>query len=88
MSNAGNSTDINQRIENALEAIRPYLKTDGGDVKVVEVTEDMIVKIELQGACVSCPMSTMTLKAGVEKSILDSVPEVKAVEAVNIIVEG
>lgn len=73
-----------ERIELALDSIRPYLRTDGGDVKLLEVTEDMVAKIELLGACGACPMSTMTFKAGVEEAIKREVPEITAVEAVNI----
>ena len=72
------------RIESALDQIRPYLEADGGNVKVLEVTEDMILKLELLGACGSCPMSTMTLKAGVEQSVLRAIPEIKGVEAINL----
>jgi Fe-S cluster biogenesis protein NfuA len=72
------------RIENALDQIRPYLEADGGNVKVLEVTDEMVLKLELLGACGSCPMSTMTLKAGVEQSVLRAVPEIKSVEAVNV----
>ena len=73
------------RIESALDQIRPYLQADGGDVKVLEVTPEMVLKLELVGACGTCPMSPMTLKAGVEQAILKVVPEIKAVEAVNVI---
>ena len=73
-----------ERIELALDSIRPYLRTDGGDVKLLEVTDDMVAKIELLGACGACPMSTMTFKAGVEEAIKREVPEITAVEAVNI----
>ncbi|MCC9166168.1 NifU family protein [Pontibacter harenae] len=76
--------DFMLRVEDALDQIRPYLEADGGNVKVLEVTEDMILKLELLGACGSCPMSAMTLKAGVEQSVLKAVPEIKAVEAVNV----
>ena len=72
------------RIESALDQIRPYLEADGGNVKVLEVTEDMVLRLELLGACGTCPMSTMTLKAGVEQSVLKAVPEIRAVEAVNV----
>ncbi|ARS36150.1 NifU family protein [Pontibacter actiniarum] len=72
------------RIESALDQIRPYLEADGGNVKVLEVTDEMVLKLELLGACGSCPMSAMTLKAGVEQSVLKAVPEIKAVEAVNV----
>lgn len=76
--------DLTGRIDQALDSIRPYLETDGGNVRVLEVTDDLVVKLELLGACGSCPMSTMTLKAGVEEAIRKVVPEIKAVEAVNI----
>jgi len=76
------------RIEAALDTIRPYLETDGGNVKVLEITPDMIVRLELLGACGTCPMSTMTLKAGVEEAIKKSVPEIKGVEAINITKPG
>lgn len=71
------------RIEQALDTIRPYLEADGGNVKVLEVTDEMVLKLELVGACGSCPMSPMTLKAGVEQAVLKAVPEIRAVEAVN-----
>jgi Fe-S cluster biogenesis protein NfuA len=76
--------DFLLRIESALDQIRPYLEADGGNVKVLEVTDDMTLRLELLGACGTCPMSTMTLKAGVEQSVLKAVPEIKAVEAVNV----
>jgi Fe-S cluster biogenesis protein NfuA len=72
------------RIEAALDQIRPYLQADGGDVKVLEVTPEMVLKLEMVGACGTCPMSPMTLKAGVEQAILKAVPEIKAVEALNV----
>jgi Fe-S cluster biogenesis protein NfuA len=75
---------IFQKVEDALQAIRPYLEADGGDVKVLEVSDLGVVKLELLGACGSCPMSTMTLRAGVEETIKRVVPEITAVEAVNI----
>ncbi len=68
----------------ALDKIRPYLEADGGDVKIVEISDDYVVMIELLGACGSCPMSTMTLKAGVEEAVKREVPEIKSVEAINI----
>ncbi len=76
--------DFMLRVEGALDQIRPYLEADGGNVKVVEITDDMVLKLELLGACGSCPMSTMTLKAGVEQSVLKAIPEIKSVEAVNM----
>lgn len=71
------------RIENTLDTLRPYLEADSGNVSVVEVTEDMIVRLQLLGACSSCSMSMMTLKAGIEQSLLKAIPELKGVEAVN-----
>lgn len=79
-----NTADLTERIDKALDNIRPYLETDGGNVRILEVTDNMVVRLELLGACGSCPMSTMTLKAGVEEAIKKVVPEVTAVEAVNI----
>jgi len=73
-----------KRVEAALETIRPYLLTDGGDVKLLGVSPEGVVSLELLGACGSCPMSTMTLKAGVEEAIRRSVPEITRVEAINI----
>ncbi len=72
------------RIEGALDTIRPYLEADGGNVKVLEVTDEMVLKLELLGACGSCPMSAMTLKAGVEQAVLRAVPELVSVEAINL----
>jgi len=77
--------DLTKKVEDALELIRPYLLTDGGNVSLLEITDDYIVKVELQGACKSCSMSMMTLKAGIEESIKRAVPEIVSVEAVNLI---
>lgn len=76
--------ELMEKIESALDNIRPYLKADGGDVKLLEVDSDQIVKLELLGSCGSCPMSAMTLKAGVEEAIKRVVPEIKGVEAINL----
>lgn len=70
------------KIQEAINRIRPFLQRDGGDVNLVDVTEDNVVKVKLVGACGSCPMSTMTLKGGIEKELKKALPEVKAVEAV------
>jgi Fe-S cluster biogenesis protein NfuA len=72
------------RVENALNSIRPYLEADGGNVKILEITEENVLKLELLGACGTCPMSSMTLKAGVEDAIKKAVPEISSVEAVNL----
>jgi Fe-S cluster biogenesis protein NfuA len=72
------------RVEETLEQLRPYLEADNGNVKLVEITDDMVVKLKLLGACGSCSMSMMTLKAGIEQSILKAVPEIKSVEAIGV----
>lgn len=71
------------KIENALEQVRPFLKADGGDVSLVEVTDDNVVKIQLHGACKGCSISHITMKAGIEEAIKNAVPEIKNVEAMN-----
>jgi len=73
---------MEEQVRAAIEEIRPALKADGGDVEIVEITEDGRVKVRLTGACGHCPMSTMTLKMGIEKRIRERVPEVKEVVAV------
>ena len=73
-----------ERIESTLDSLRPYLEADNGNVSLVEVTEDMIVKLELLGACSSCSMSHMTLKGGLEEALKQVAPEVKGVEAVQM----
>jgi Fe-S cluster biogenesis protein NfuA len=73
-----------ERVEQALDSIRPYLLTDGGNVSVEEITPDHVVKLKLLGACGSCPMSIMTLKAGLEEAIKKAVPEISGVEAINL----
>jgi len=81
-------TDINQdllsRVEQALDNIRPYLITDGGDVRLIEIDEHHIVQVELLGACGSCPMSPMTMKAGIEEAVKRVAPEIKGINAVNV----
>ncbi len=72
------------RVEAALEKIRPFLIADGGNVKVLEITDDMVVRLELEGACGTCPMSPMTMKAGVEEALMKDIPEITGVEAVNV----
>jgi len=72
---------MRERVEAALEKVRPALQADGGDVELVEVN-DGIVSVRLTGACGSCPMSTMTLKMGVERAIRQAVPEIKKLVAV------
>jgi Fe-S cluster biogenesis protein NfuA len=76
--------EITNRVESALDSIRPYLEADGGNVRVLELNADNILKLEFVGACGSCPMSTMTFKAGVEEAIKRAVPEIKIIEVVNL----
>jgi len=73
---------MKEQVEAALEKVRPSLQADGGDVELVEITKNGIVKVRLQGACQGCPMSQMTLKGGIERVLKRLVPGVKAVEAV------
>ena len=77
-------SELQEKVEKALDTIRPYLEADGGDVKVLEIDGNNNLVLELMGNCGSCPMSTMTLKAGVEEAVKREVPEIRAVHAVNI----
>ena len=81
--NPGADPELHRRIEETLDMIRPYLMADGGSVRLMGVTPDMIVELELLGACGSCPMSMMTLRAGIEQALKRAVPQVNRVEAVN-----
>jgi Fe-S cluster biogenesis protein NfuA len=82
-SNPAEDPELHRQIEDTLDQIRPYLMADGGSVNLLNVTSDMVVELELLGACGSCPMSTMTLRAGIEQALKRSVPEISRVEAVN-----
>ncbi|MEL7341139.1 MAG: NifU family protein [Bacteroidota bacterium] len=75
--------DLKTRVEAALDSIRDYLQSDGGDVKVHQIREDGVVELELLGACESCSMSNMTMKAGIEQVIFRAAPEITKVEAIN-----
>ena len=72
-----------EKVENAINEIRPYLEADGGDIKVVSIDNKNVVNLELIGSCETCPMSPMTLKAGVEEAIKKQVPEIKGINAIN-----
>jgi Fe-S cluster biogenesis protein NfuA len=74
---------LHEKVEKALESIRPYLIADGGNVELVKVTLEGIVEVKLTGACTDCPMSQMTLRAGVERALIREVPGIRRVEAVN-----
>ncbi|WP_018248019.1 NifU family protein [Orenia marismortui] len=73
---------MTEKVKEVLDKIRPSLQADGGDVELVEVTNDGIVKLKLTGACAGCPMSQMTLKMGIEKNLKKFIPEVKEVQSV------
>ena len=74
--------ELEERVINSLEEIRPYLKQDGGDISLVEITNDNTVWVELHGACATCDMSLMTMKAGVEEVIKRAAPEIVAVKSI------
>ena len=71
-----------EKVTHALDSIRPYLVSDGGDVELVEITEDLVVKVKLVGACQGCPFSMQTLRAGIEQAIRSELPELKELVSV------
>lgn len=72
-----------QKVDTALDSIRPHLKVDGGDVEVVDITDDLTVKVKWLGNCQNCSMSVMTMKAGLEMTIKAQIPEIKSIVAIN-----
>jgi len=78
-----NKEELMQQVESALDSVRPHLKTDGGDVEVIEISDDFTVYVRWLGNCEWCSMSAMTMKAGIERSIISKVPQIKAIVAVN-----
>ncbi len=74
---------IVERIERSLETTRPYLRADGGDVKLIRIRPDGVLELEWLGTCAICPMSQLTLRAGIERAVMKDVPEVRRVEAVS-----
>jgi len=74
---------MKEDILKALESIRPFLQADNGDVELIEITDENIVKVKLTGDCKDCPMSPLTLRAGIEKALMNSVPGIRRIEAVN-----
>jgi len=74
---------MKEKVLKALESIRPYLQADNGDVELVEITKENIVKVRLTGDCENCPMSTLTLRAGIERALMNNVPDIRRIEAVN-----
>ena len=79
-----NHNELAERIEGALAQIRPYLEADQGDITLKEITDDLIVRVELHGSCAGCSLIDMTMKGGVEAVIRGVAPEVKAIEAINL----
>jgi Fe-S cluster biogenesis protein NfuA len=75
---------IKEEVIKALDSIRPYLQADNGDIELVEISNDGIVKVKLTGACDVCPLSVLTLRAGIERSLLRQVPGIKRVESVSL----
>lgn len=75
---------LRKRIDRALDELRPFLRSDGGDISVLAVKEDLTVEVELQGACAHCSQAAMTMRAGVEEAVRRAVPEVTQVLAVNM----
>lgn len=79
-----NKVELTEKINSSLNQLRPFLHADGGDMELVEITDDGIVRVRLMGACSDCSMSLMTLKAGLEEAVKKIAPEIKSVEAVNM----
>jgi Fe-S cluster biogenesis protein NfuA len=73
---------VEERVQRALSLTRPYLQLDGGDVELIRITDDAIVEVRFHGTCVICPMSRMTLRAGLERAVLQMAPEIKRIEAI------
>lgn len=84
MSNYNKYSQLWQDVDQALETMRPYLQKDGGDIEIVEITEDKTARLKLLGACETCPQSFMTMRAGIQEAVKRAVPEIKTIEAVNI----
>lgn len=82
MSKADNN-EVENKIQSALDEIRPYLQSDGGDIEFIDINDNFEVRVQLKGACGNCPMSLQTLKLGVEKTIQKNVPQVKKVIALD-----
>jgi Fe-S cluster biogenesis protein NfuA len=81
---SGMDNGLMERVERALDTMRPYLAADGGNVNVLDISPERVVRLELVGSCGTCPMSAMTFKGGLEDAILRAVPEVTRVEAINL----
>ena len=75
---------MKEKVDTVLRSVRPYLQEDGGDVELVNISNDGIVELKLTGACATCPMSIMTLRAGIERALMREIPEIRRVEAVAV----
>jgi Fe-S cluster biogenesis protein NfuA len=84
MSTLLDKSELAEKINQSLEELRPHLHADGGDMELVEITDEGVAKVRLLGACSDCSMSMMTIKAGLEEAVKKVAPEIKSVEAVNI----
>lgn len=72
-----------KKVEQILDSIRPYLQADEGDIELISISESGIVEVKLLGACLNCPLSSMTLRAGIERALMKEIPEIKRVESIN-----
>lgn len=72
-----------EKVESILETIRPYLKIDNGDIELINIKDNGMIEVKLLGACADCPLSNMTLRAGVERVLVKEIPEIKRVESIN-----
>jgi Fe-S cluster biogenesis protein NfuA len=79
-----NIQELTEKVNQSLDELRPFLKADGGDMELIEITEEGVVRVKLLGACSDCTMSLMTLKAGLEESVKKIAPEITRVEAINL----
>ena len=77
-----------QKVDESLNSVRPYLQRDGGDVRIVDITDENIVMVQLTGACETCPQSFMTMKTGIEETVKKDVPQIKAVQAIEPFVKN
>lgn len=80
----GKHKELAAKIQEALSELRPYLEADSGNITLVEITDDLVAKVQLHGACVDCTMINMTMKGGVESAVMKVAPEITAIEAINI----
>ena len=85
--NFGKHSALARKIQDALSELRPYLEADSGNISLVEITDDLVVKVQLYGSCVDCSMINMTMKGGVESAIKNVAPEITAIEAINILTD-